>query len=108
MAQVLYRLVEANPPTLRDFMSYRALGRPLVNEANRDIWEGISVQNTLAQARNRAKVLRGKTHVAILEIPDDPPVRCERTGEHRGHFTLWGVPHVLLSYIRDVVRVDAS
>jgi hypothetical protein len=109
MDRVFYRLVESNPPTLRDFMSYKALGKPLRTEADRDIWEGLSVQNTLAQARNRAKVFRGKkTHVAVLEIPDDAPVRCERTGVNRGHSTLWATPQKLISYLRDVVELDAS
>ena len=108
MPRTFYRLVGANPPTLRDFESYEALGRPLLNEANRDLWTGVSVQNTMAQARNRAKVVRGKTHIAVLEIPDDSDVRYERTGDKRGHFTLWGEPADLLSYVRDVIKLDAS
>lgn len=108
MPRTFYRLVGANPPTLRDFKSYEALGRPLLNEANRALWTGVSVQNTVAQARNRAKVVRGKTHIAVLEIPDDADVRYERTGDKRGHFTLWGEPADLLSYVRDVIKLDAS
>ncbi|HEV2127790.1 MAG TPA: hypothetical protein VGR22_04135 [Thermomicrobiales bacterium] len=109
MSRLFYRLVEGNPPSLRDVMSYKALGRPLLNEANREVWAGgVSVQNTMAQAHNRAKVLRGKTHVAVLEIPDGANVRWERTGEKRGHVTLWGDPQELLSYVRDVIGLERS
>lgn len=80
----------------------------MLNEANRDIWAGVSIQNTIAQARNRAKVVRGKTHVAVLEIPDDALVRFERTGDTRGHYTLRGEPHELLRYVGNVIQLDAS
>jgi len=30
----------------------------------------------------------------------------ERTGDARGHFTLWGEPDELLSYVRDVIELD--
>jgi hypothetical protein len=108
MPRVLYRLVGAYPPARRDFLSYKALGRPLLNEANRDVWAGVSVQNTMAQARNRAKIIRGKTYVAVLEVPDDADIRCERTGGTRGHYTLWGEPDELLSYVRDVIELNPS
>src|SRR5699024_9107685 len=108
ISRELYRLVGANSPTRSDFMSYEALGRPLLNEANRDVWAGVSVQNTMTQDRNRAKVIRGKPHVAVLEIPDDVGIRCERTGDTRGHLTLWGEPEQLLSYVRDVIELETS
>jgi hypothetical protein len=38
------------------------------------------------------------THIAVLHIPDDAPVRVERT-RGPGHFTVWADPAVLLSYV---------
>ncbi len=32
----------------------------------------------------------------------------ERTGDARGHFTLWGEPDELLSYVRDVIELGSS
>jgi hypothetical protein len=43
-----------------------------------------------------------------LEIPDAAGVRCERTGDARGHLTLWGEPDELLSYVREVIELDPA
>src|SRR5436190_12539075 len=57
MPGIFYRIVRGNPPTLDDFISNAAKGRPLRDsdpEARR-LWDGISVQATEAQARRRVR-----------------------------------------------------
>jgi len=54
--RTLYRIVLTDPPTVRDMMSYEALAiepRPDNSEARR-LMTGISLYNTLQQARNHA------------------------------------------------------
>ena len=43
-------------------------------------------------------------YIARLEIPEDGPIRFERT-RGRGHFTLWGDPELMLTYAVSVVEV---
>lgn len=71
--------------------------------------EGISVNATLAQARNRARTVRSlRRHAFIAEIAieDNSPVTFERTTTTRGHFTLWGTPDELLARVVAVFGVD--
>ena len=103
--RTFYRLIPAEQPTERDFLSDKDLGEP----APRDdpellrMWEGISVNNTEAQARNKGRDLPwlGR-YIAVLDIPEGGPITYQRTGRSRGHHTLWGEPSELL---RCVVRV---
>lgn len=102
---ILYRIVEHNPPTREDMLSYQALGIPLRVSAPETLREsrGISLYNTLQQARSQAVRLQRPEHrfIAELQIPGDAPVTIERTGR-RGHQTLWGSPDGILGYITRV------
>ena len=55
---------------------------------------------TETQARNQARdfPLLG-SYIARLDVPDDAPVRAERTLRTRGHHTLWADPQALLRYV---------
>ena len=110
--RVFYRVVRSDPPTLADFTSNRALGRVLrdPNPERQRLWDGISVNATEAQARNRATDYPAMGRwVARLEIPDDAPVRAEPTlPNSRGHHTLWGDPAALLRCVAGVVPVGAT
>jgi hypothetical protein len=69
------------------------------------LWDGISVQNTLAQARRKVRVSpRLGSYVAILRVSTDGPVRFRRS-LGPGHFTLWGEPEVLLALVVDFVAL---
>jgi hypothetical protein len=113
MPQTFFRLGSRAEFTRDDFLSYVALGIPLMDDSpeTRRLAEGISVNATLAQARNRARAvpsLRNLRFVAELLIPDDAPIKIERTGRARGHYTLWGDPDVLLGYVVAVYPVEPA
>ncbi len=110
MTREWHRLVRSNPPSLRDFMSQKALGLPLRNERFRDIWDGVSVQQTLLQARKLNETFRKNpcTWIAILEIPETADIRFKRTTDQIGHYTLWAEPEELIRYVREVVEIAAS
>jgi hypothetical protein len=98
-------------PTRNDFLSYVELGLPLMDGSpeTRRLAEGISVNATLTQARNRARAipsLRDRHFVAEFSIPDDAPITSERTGRVRGHYTLWGDPDLLFRYVIAVFPVE--
>jgi hypothetical protein len=111
LAATFFRLVRTATPSLHDFLSYVELGLPLMDEnpETRRLGEGISVNATLQQARNRANSvpsLRDLRYVAELHVPDDAPVNSKRTGRTRGHYTLWGNPVTLLGYVVSVWPVE--
>jgi hypothetical protein len=104
-----YRIVGADPPTLRDVTSMKALGKTLrfeTPEALR-IWDGISVSETLEQAR---LLCQRRPHlgrfVAKLEIPPDSGVLSERTTKTQGHWTLWATPEELLACVVTVTSAE--
>lgn len=100
----LYRIVRSNPPTLRDMMSNKALGRePLRPDPEvLRLWDGISVFDSATGARRQARQApwRGQGFIATLLVPLED-FRLEKTrGE--GHFTLWGKPHDILACVKGV------
>jgi hypothetical protein len=103
-----YRIVKTNPPTLADFISNAAKGRPILDNARpeaRRLWDGLSVYATEAQARRHARVspMLG-AFLAELVITPDTVVRIERT-LGSGLYTIWGDPALLLSCIARVAPV---
>ncbi len=106
---LLYRVVLTNPPTVDDFKSKAELGLPAPPAGARDVrqlWDGISVFSTEAQARRAARryPLLG-SYVARLQIPSAAEIRSERTLASPGHDTLWGDSSVLLAFVTEVVPV---
>lgn len=108
MARSFYRIVKSDPPTLTDFLSDRAKGRPpAVEPARRRLHDGLSVYATLAQARRKARAfpMLGR-YVAVLRVLDETPLRYERTiASSGGHHTVWGEPETLLECVEAVVAV---
>lgn len=104
-----YRLIQTNPPTRRDFMSYRALGIGLVDpsEENIRLSMGISVFRTEAQARRtaRRRRFRGTFYIAEIAVPKDAIVPFERTTGTAGHYTLWADPDMIASWVVRVLLV---
>ena len=102
-----YRIVQTNPPREADFLSDKEQGRTPRSEAHQRLWDGISVYATEQQARNKAHdfPVIGQ-YIAQLHIPDQAPVRIERTlRRSRGHHTLWADPTYLLDCVVVVVLV---
>jgi hypothetical protein len=107
-ARTFYRVVKTDPPTLADFTSNAARGRPLLDPSpeTRRLWAGLSVNATEAPARRRARQHPALgAWVACLELPAAAPVQIERTTRIPGHHTLWGEPAVLLGCVVAVVPV---
>src|SRR6266852_5962577 len=97
--RTFYRIVRTARPTLRDFTSNSALGRPPPVHADaelRRLWDGVSVQATVIQARNRARRMPvlGQ-HIARLDLPTDGTIKWEKT-LGPGHHTVWAEPAVLI------------
>ena len=102
-----YRIVTSIPPTLEDFTSRAARGKPPHSDDPRilRLEEGISVFVTLAQARavaRRFPVLGGS--IAEIVIPDGFPVNIERTGG-KGHHTIWGDPADIQRWVTSIYPV---
>jgi hypothetical protein len=101
-----YRIIRGPEATVQDFLSDRARGQPEpADPAYRELWDGLSVFATETQARNKAQDWEIGDHLALLEIPDDAPVRWKRTLKSRGHHTLWGDPSYLLGRVVSIVAV---
>lgn len=99
---VLYRIIRADAPTIDDMRSYAELGIPLRHDTPAARWRasGLSVFDSLEQARRigTGPPWHGSGFIAELRVPNDAPVKIERTGRQRGHYTLWGSPDVILGY----------
>ena len=106
-----YRIVQTNPPTVVDFLSGFDRGEqpPRRDPEAVRLWDGISVYATAPQARRTArKFSRLGSCLAQLDIPDDAPLRIERTRHHRGHHTIWGDPAYLLGCVAAVVPIEGG
>jgi hypothetical protein len=106
VSRTFYRIVLTDPPTLSDFLSAQARGRAALEDDPERIrlHQGISVYATAAQAHRKARAspVLGR-YVAVLEIPENGPIRWERTTASQGHHTLWGDPATLLRCVVAVV-----
>jgi hypothetical protein len=92
VARVFYRVVKTNPPTLMDFMSNAAQGKPLLDTTfeKRRLWDGLSCFTTEAQARRNARRFRHQgSYIAELQLVDEDPIHFEKT-RGPGHFHALG------------------
>jgi hypothetical protein len=109
--RTFYRLIPTERPTVDDFRSDKDLGEPPPRgdpELVR-MWQGISVNNTETQARNKGRDLPWLGgYIAVLEIPAGGTITYRRTGRGRGHYTVWGDPNDLLRCVVRVVPVEPS
>jgi hypothetical protein len=107
--RVFYRLVQTNPPTLRDFMSYEAVGirprRPLTAR-QREQWRGVSHYGTAAAARARARISPHLgAYIALVQVPGEATVRVEQAGRDPDHYNVWADPLDLLGWVVSVEPV---
>lgn len=105
MTRSFYRVVRSNPPTRQDFLSHEALGIPLRNEQQRELWSGVSCQATEQQARRTARLPGFGSFIARVELAEGGSIKWQRTGPKAGHHTLWGDPDELLANVVEVVPV---
>jgi hypothetical protein len=106
--QILYRVVQTDPPTVRDFLSQKVLGIPLKHENPKvlRLWDGLSVYRTVDQARTRAKQTpRLGLYIAELAVLPDERSVVELDNGRNGHCTIWGSPWLLRSFVVSVVPV---
>jgi hypothetical protein len=111
--RTFYRVIGNDPPTLRDFFSYRDLGKPLLDRspAGLENWTGVSVYEKRRQAVALAKYLIRRsrpagTLVAELRIPKDVNIPGKRMGGD-GHFNLFVDPSTLLECYHEIAAVLA-
>jgi len=97
----LYRLLRRTTPTVADFVSNAARGRPAPPVADlAALWDGLSMYATEAQARATAAAYprRGWRAVATVALPDDGRFRVRKT-LGPGHSTVWGEATDLLACV---------
>ncbi len=105
---MFYRIVRTDPPTVRDFMSHRALGIPLRHRTAKALrlYDAISVYRTSAQAGALATLSPHLGRfVAEIRIPEVSAFRYELDTAKNGHCTLWGEPADLLALVVSVSLV---
>jgi hypothetical protein len=104
-----FRILEGPLPTLRDFMSYEALGRQPRRRTPEVLrrWSGISVYQTEEQARALASWRPSiGQYIATIRLEVSGPFRWEQTGDpDSGHHTLWSEPSNLLQRVVSVTPV---
>lgn len=81
--RVLYRIVQGNPPTRADMLSYQELG--------------IAPDSDDPEMRRLPPARR--VFIAELHIPPNAPMTLERTGSQPGHHALWGNADDILGYV---------
>ena len=107
--RVFHRIIRNGRPTLEDFMSAEAMGRPLPRSADAEVlrlWSGVSVFATLGQAQRKARQypFLGRC-IARITVP--PGAQVERTLRRSpGHHTVWALPDSLLRSVVDVLPVE--
>lgn len=102
---LFYRISKTNPPTLKDFQSNEAQGKPplrALSPQQAHLWTGLSVYDSEEQALRTAREYPDLgSFIAEIELPETGnPFRIERTGS-RGHHTLWGDTETLLSLVQN-------
>lgn len=92
-----YRIVHRDSPDAEDFTSNLVLGKRIPDDPEQAaLWDGLSVQSTLAQARRRGRASPGLGRfIAVMQVPMDGSIRFERTLNADGHHTIWGDPDEL-------------
>lgn len=109
LSRIFYRIVQTDPPTVRDFMSCEALGiaprRPL-SPSDRDRWRGVSHYARFAAAQSVVRARPGLgAFIASVHIPSDGSVRVHQTGRDFDHFTVWAEPEDLIGWVMSVTAV---
>lgn len=107
-----YRVVATNSPTLRDFLSLKALGRhlrPSASALQRHIYDGLSVSSTIAGARYTTKRYpRTGAFIAVLDVPDDGRFVVGQTTPTLTHYTIWGDAAAVMACMTTIVPQEEA
>lgn len=101
-----FRLVETDPPTREQFLSYYDQGLAPADATPRQLhlYKGTSVFETEEQARRRAlEMAWPHKYIAEVRIPES--VRVERQGRREGHHNVYVAADDLLRWVARVVPV---
>ncbi len=93
MPTTIYRIVEADPATDLDYLTYAERGMPVRSDHPDAVrWSrGYSCFLTFADARRKGKGLpwKGEAFIAEYELADDTSFVLEQTTDRESHYTLW-------------------
>jgi hypothetical protein len=99
----LYRLVDGESPTVRDFDERRT--RPQAERDGVPELFRLSVSHWLRYEQAAARSTRHRFHVAELRLEPHQLVRVALTEEHgEGHVDVWAAPQTLLEAVASVVE----
>ncbi|MGH3115397.1 MAG: hypothetical protein ACRDOP_18205 [Gaiellaceae bacterium] len=99
----LYRLVDGESPTARDFEERRT--RPQAERDGIPELFRLSVSHWLRYEQAAAHSIRRRFHVAELRLDAQRLVRVALTEEHgQGHVDVWASPQALLDAVASVVE----
>jgi hypothetical protein len=99
----LYRLVDGEAPTLRDFEERRT--RPQAQREGIPELFRLSVSHWLRYEQAAAHSIHRRFHVAELELAPDALIRVALTDEHgEGHVDVWAPPEPLLAAVASTVQ----
>lgn len=102
MAREFFRIVRGKEPTLEDFRSLRAQGRPLRNRTYEREWaEGISVFDDFDRACEVARTygFRPGAYVVRIMVPDDGTVKFKQTFDDEHHYTIYAEPERVFALV---------
>lgn len=106
--RTFYRVIRRRVPGRIDFTSNTAKGRqpPRTDPETLQLWDGVSVYDDLATARERARALPGMGRfLAAVLIEPGAPLRVAKTLRDPHHYTVWGEPGALVARVVSVVPV---
>ncbi len=99
----LYRLVDGEAPTLRDFEERRT--RPQAQRDGIPELFRLSVSHWLRYEQAAAHSIRRRFHVAELELTPRELIRLALTEDHgEGHVDVWAPPETLLAAVANTVQ----
>ena len=99
----LYRLVDGDEPSLRDFEERRT--RPQAERDGIPELFRLSVSHWLRYEQASAHSIRRRFHIAELELTPHVLIRVALTEEHgEGHVDVWAPPGVLLAAVASTVE----
>jgi hypothetical protein len=108
----LFRGIQAQQPSERDFWSNKRLGnRPRgIERTDEREYDSLSMWETRELLEPWCvKYPQIGSHIAELELPDEPggPFAMEPSGQE-GHWSVWGEPAAFLPSIRRIYRVGEA
>lgn len=99
-----YRIIRNADATEDDFKPAKNLGKPLRKPSLARQWaEGVSVSDTFEHAAAQARLYRYRLgrFVVAIRLSEEAGIEVEQTGNDRHHFTMYGTPARLLSFVAD-------